>query len=186
MEQIVIVLLILAFSGAEAFFRWLKKRQERGGGRPAPPHEQRPVIFDEDDDADDGDWLEELRKQQTEQRKREEEARRARQAQPVDKREEEREPYEFVIRQRAPEPKPAERAAPRFNAAERPVLEGPRPRTAPTPAEAALAARMAERATIGTARRKQRVPVREWLRGKQDLRRGVVVMEILGRPKGLE
>lgn len=188
MEQIVIVLLFLAFSGAEAFFRWLKKRQARGD-RPAPPRQQReprPVIVEEDDE-DDPDWLEVLREQQAEQRKREDEAKRARQAQPVEKREAEREPYEFVIRQRAPEPAsaPKKRAASRFNAAERPVSEGPRPRTEPTPAEAALAAQMARRAAAGTGRRKVRVPVREWLRGRQDLRRGVVLMEILGKPKGL-
>lgn len=187
MEQIVIVLLILAVSGAEAFFRWLKKRQQRGGDSSAPPRQPGPVVVAEDDE-DELDWLEALRKQQEEQREREEEARRVRQGQPVDKRPAEPEPYEVVLRQRSEAPAPAQReqAIERFNRAERPVSEGPKPRTVPTPAEAALASQMARRAAIGSAQVKRRVPVREWLRGRQDLRRGIVLKEILGPPKGLE
>lgn len=191
MDQLIVVLMIVAFTGADLFLRWMKKR--RGGGTSAPPRRQDADLPGDVDDAMDvPDWFEQLRRQQQEQRRMEDEARRraeqtARQAEvqraPVPERQPRREP----LRPKPSRPAPA--TAPVRQPAEQPFpSEGPKPRLVPTPAEAALAAKMEQ--TTGTRRSRGRAvggtQVRQWMANPQDVRKGFILMNVLGPPRSLE
>jgi hypothetical protein len=156
MEQLIVVVLIVVFTVGDLFLRWAKK--QRGGGQaPSPPQEER--GFDvEVEELELPDWFERLQRQQEAQRREED--------------------LERQRRQQAPVPRPV--------AAERSPAVPLMPK--PSEAEAALAARM-ERSAIG---RPPRVGthgvfrVRQWMQDPQDVRKGIILMNVLGTPKGLE
>lgn len=176
MDQLIVILLVLVFTGADLLLRWLKQRT--GGSAPPVPRRRED---DEEESADVPDWLEDLRRHQQEQWRREE----AEAARPTPS-----EPPRGEPARPAPmrgEPVRAEPPAPQPPVAEVPFpVEGPRPRLAPTPAQAALAARMEQRAP-GAGRRPRyggASQIRTWLRSPQDIRKGIILMEILGPAKG--
>lgn len=84
MEQLIVVLMVLAFSVGDIVVRWLKKRAEGNPPPGMPRPRDEPVAMEEEAD-EEPDWFEVLRQQQ----------------------EEEREPMILFPREEAPPPPPA-------------------------------------------------------------------------------
>jgi hypothetical protein len=64
MEQLIIVLMILAFSVGDIVVRWLKKRAAQGAPPGTPPRRDEPVVVMDEDMEEEPDWFEVLRRQQ--------------------------------------------------------------------------------------------------------------------------
>jgi hypothetical protein len=70
MEQLIIVLMILAFSVGDIVVRWRKKRaaQDRPPGMPQPQRRHEPVEVLDEEMEEEPDWFEVLRQQQETER----------------------------------------------------------------------------------------------------------------------
>ena len=184
MDQLIIILLVVAFTVGDLFLRWAKKR--RGGGQVPPPRRDEPDTFEDGEEVDVPDWFEQLRRQQEAQRREEGLERQRRQQAPSSRAPE---PQRNPARASGPSARRAEPAAPRRIPAQLPFpSEGPKPRLAPTPAEAALAAKMNQSAVGRPPRVGVRgvFSVRQWIQTPQDVRKGIILMNVLGPPRGLD